>query len=264
MTRPNLLSCFKYTGATVHEPLSAIENLTPVKVVPDDVKQLPINLPKIKTFNASARYVTTFHQLSVISRATRSRVGRAHDRHDCMHPEAAAPAGLLGPRDLPNVLQQPEAAPAKTLHHQQMQFTPHAGGSTPLCLLLTVHLPVLTVQTPFESAQPHTGSAAPPQALLAAPCPQPRACQATTRHSSTPPATQDGWSPSAAAKPGPRPLAGGRPGSAGPAPLSQGIFLALPLLCSTKSPSMRPLLLVLGKLPASMHPMPLLAPSSPL
>lgn len=68
----------KYTGAAVHEPLSAIENLTPVKVVPEDVKQLPTKLPKIKTFNASARYVTFSDQSLGINGALRSRLARAH------------------------------------------------------------------------------------------------------------------------------------------------------------------------------------------
>lgn len=43
------------TGATTHQPLAAIENLTPVKTVPDELKQLPSKLPKIRTFDASSR-----------------------------------------------------------------------------------------------------------------------------------------------------------------------------------------------------------------
>lgn len=43
-------------GATTHQPLAAIENLTPVKTVPDELKQLPSKLPKIRTFDASSRY----------------------------------------------------------------------------------------------------------------------------------------------------------------------------------------------------------------
>jgi hypothetical protein len=45
------------SGSAIHEPLAAIENLTPVKSVPDELKQLPSKLPKIKTFNAASRCV---------------------------------------------------------------------------------------------------------------------------------------------------------------------------------------------------------------
>lgn len=36
-------------------PLGAIENLTPVKAMPDEEAKLPTNLPKIRTFGASSR-----------------------------------------------------------------------------------------------------------------------------------------------------------------------------------------------------------------
>jgi hypothetical protein len=45
------------SGSAIHEPLAAIENLTPVKTVPDELKQLPTKLPKIKTFDAASRCV---------------------------------------------------------------------------------------------------------------------------------------------------------------------------------------------------------------
>lgn len=47
-----------FSGSTTHEPLGAIENLTPVKAaVPDDLFKLLLPnklLPKIKTFDASS------------------------------------------------------------------------------------------------------------------------------------------------------------------------------------------------------------------
>lgn len=36
-------------------PLGAIENLTPVKAMPDEEAKLPTNLPKIRTYGASSR-----------------------------------------------------------------------------------------------------------------------------------------------------------------------------------------------------------------
>lgn len=66
------------SGATTHEPLAAIENLTPVKTVPDELKQLPTKLPMIKTFDASSRCVLLF-DLNLIVTGTLCRpVTRAY------------------------------------------------------------------------------------------------------------------------------------------------------------------------------------------
>jgi hypothetical protein len=56
------VTAFPVSGATTHVPLAAIENLTPVKTVIDDV--LPTKLPKIKTFDAASRYITVSIQIT--------------------------------------------------------------------------------------------------------------------------------------------------------------------------------------------------------
>lgn len=76
-------------------PLAAIENLTPVKTVIDDV--LPTKLPKIKTFDAASRYITASKiKLLVTLHHKRSPYGCMHWAQQQQH-QQASPWGLASP-----------------------------------------------------------------------------------------------------------------------------------------------------------------------
>lgn len=160
-----------HSGSTATQPLGSIINLTPIKPTnADECYKSPTKLPKIKTFVEQPSSNTT----------TSSR---------CTTLGAYA---FCGPA---SILCQLTLVTKKT---NLLACTPHRR-----------HLhPSLTSCT--NTSTKHAGSAAPPPPPPAAPCRPPRACPATTRHSSTPAATQDGSSPRGAARHGQRPSPGAR------------------------------------------------------
>lgn len=94
--RTACMAAFHVSGATTHVPLAAIENLTPVKTVIDDV--LPTKLPKIKTFDAASRYITASKiKLLVTLHHKRSPYGCMHWAQQRQQHQQASPWGLASP-----------------------------------------------------------------------------------------------------------------------------------------------------------------------
>lgn len=202
--RTACMAAFHVSGATTHVPLAAIENLTPVKTVIDDV--LPTKLPKIKTFDAASRYITASKiKLLVTLHHKRSPYGCMHWAQQRQQHQQASPWGLASPAV---TLQKAPCTPACiSLKVSVYRAVFWLYKQPPAAFSMPLHMSKRCTRCPPHPPDP-AGSAAPAPPLPTAPCPLPRACPATTRRSSTPPATQDGWSPRGGVRHGPRPSPG--------------------------------------------------------